>query len=1130
MGGEITWTCIKGGPDVGKYIFKMIVYKDCSGSGIFSTTGQTLDHHNYPTVGQQSPILLNFVGSNTFATPVGSPSSGNSCFDCPSMDEGAVEEYIWESDPTTLAGSPPPEGWHFTWGTCCRNATIDNIVDPDLQDWTLRAVMYPYLDPITGVNLPADPCYDSSPEFKELARTIICTGYPFKYSHNASDEELDEITYSWSEPLNENVLYNPSNPSATALPFIPPYTYDSPLPGIPTIDSQTGEIAYYATIEGAFVTCVKVEAKRCGQVVAEVYREVQVMLVDCSIYNQPTDGFNDPPIISEPFPGTPTPYELIVYAGDLVTFNIEAKDDDIYTGGGTQNVTLTVSGGQFAFDPLLQQLSLNTTLCPNPPCATFQDGSGTVAPLIGASIVNGVFEWQTHCDHITNEIGCNATSNIFTFSIKAYDDFCPANGISIATIKITVVPPIPDFRCVSVDGDGDIELTWEYDSLAPPTNEPVFIWHSTSFAGPYTELDSVSYPINTYTHIGADGDNASQYYYLSNTEGCDASGSGLYSDTLQSIFMDVTPINLGMSANLDWNAIHDPLLITSEIDYDMYIKKPNTSFYNYLTTSLSSYLYNADKCQDDLQVYVEIADASSCVSRSSIGIANLGDTITPIRTTINNVSVNANGHAVISWNPSPGTYDYEVYIQDDLNNSGWNKIGTVLDPDTTFIYTASNAADYSETFSVRALDTCDNSKDRSLPHNSIHLSADLDECTHDLTLSWNQYINWNNGVGFYHVVVEETDLSGLTIITKINLIDTSRYIVAGLKDKYSYKIYVEANDSDTIFSALSNQLVLTADLPKKPEYNYIDYASINHDNGFVEINCLVDNSAIIDHYDVMRSLRETNSFSKIGEIPFLGETTIHYTDEFTKTSDEFYQYKIFPVDTCGVILFAPPINTPEYHNDTSFAQTILLETFINLDYSSIDPSLENEYTNTIRFNEYDKWLGSVSEYRLYRSINKEPFNLIPLYTWDRIYSPNEELKFIDVVTEYGDENGSFCYYIEAIEGNTSPYGSVIEGSFSNISCVLQIPKIFVPSVFTPNGDEHNEIFHPITYFVSENGYSFKIYSRNGSVIFSTNDPTKGWDGTFKGSTVQDGNYVYQLQYINSEGNLIEKTAIITIVR
>jgi gliding motility-associated-like protein len=172
----------------------------------------------------------------------------------------------------------------------------------------------------------------------------------------------------------------------------------------------------------------------------------------------------------------------------------------------------------------------------------------------------------------------------------------------------------------------------------------------------------------------------------------------------------------------------------------------------------------------------------------------------------------------------------------------------------------------------------------------------------------------------------------------------------------------------------------------------------------------------------------------------------------------------------------------------------------------------------------------VSEYRLYRSVNSEPFNLLPIYVWDRVNQPNKELKYIDVVTSFGDGNGRFCYYIEAVEGIATPYGPVLEGSLSNIACVSQTPIIFVPNTFTPNGDEHNEVFRPVTYFVSEEGYSFSIYNRAGEKIFETDSPQKGWDGSYKGAQVQNGNYVYHLQFLNDLGNLTEKTDVINLVR
>ena len=1162
MGGELTWICLKGGPNVGQYIFEMKVYRDCDGI-TFSQTALTVTQHNYPSLGVTSPILMNFISVSDIS-PVGySSGASTSCFDCAGITGaslGAVEEYIWRSDPIAFAGNPPPEGWHFTWGSSARSGQITNILNPNSQSWTLRAVMYPYdSDPTPVVNyLASSPCYDSSPRFKELAKTIICKGYPFAYSHNASDDELDQITYSWADPLGSSFAYDPNNPNATALPFVAPYTFDFPIPGSPTIDSETGEIAYNSSTAGVFVTCVKVEARKCGQLVAEIYREVQVALLECNAFNPPVDGLNDPPVVSAPIgpqtwltninsAGLPS-YETTVFAGDLVQFNIGAEDLDTYLGGINQNITLNISGGQVSGDYILPNF------CANPPCATFNDGSGSIPPitpgpngisLVSPIIVNGFFEWQTSCSHIYADggVSCNASSNIFNFFVKASDDFCPANGVGVANIKITVVPPIPDLRCVSVKDNGDIDLTWNYLANTPPTNEPVFVWHSSNMLGPYTLLDSIDFPFETYNHIGVDGNSASQFYFLSNKDGCDTTGADLHSDTVQSIFMDIQSINFGVSANFDWNAIHNPLFTSSDINYELYIKKANSNFYNYLTTPLLSYLYDAVQCNEDLQIYVEIPDASGCTSKSSIGSVNLGDTITPNIPVITDVSVNSIGKSVISWIPSVGADYYIIYLN---GSQGDITIDTVFGQlNSTYTYNSSFANEYYETFSIRAEDTCRNAKITTPYHNSICLLPDLNECTQNLSLSWNKYYGWDMGVSYYNLFVEETDLNGLTtILIDTHLVDKTDYVLSSLIDKYSYKIYLIAANVDTTFSALSNQLIIIPNLPKKPDYNYIDYASVNHDNGFVEINCIVDNTAIISHYDVMRSLRNQSNFELTGKVPFNGGSTIHYTDGLAKTSQNFYQYRIYPVDTCGLRLTAPPINNLIYVDDTSYAQTIFLESEINIDYDEGPPDFvkvndegwfglgwENQYTNTLTFNEYDKWLGDVLEYKLYRSINGgQSFSLSQNGTWDRSINKDIPLKLIDVVSAYGDGNGRFCYYIEATEGISNPYGPVSEGSMSNISCISQTPIIFVPNTFTPNGDDNNEVFRPFIYFISEVGYSFTIYNRSGGVIFSTKDPLKGWDGRLNGNMVQSGNYIFHIEYVNGVGEITKKIDVITLVR
>ena len=122
-----------------------------------------------------------------------------------------------------------------------------------------------------------------------------------------------------------------------------------------------------------------------------------------------------------------------------------------------------------------------------------------------------------------------------------------------------------------------------------------------------------------------------------------------------------------------------------------------------------------------------------------------------------------------------------------------------------------------------------------------------------------------------------------------------------------------------------------------------------------------------------------------------------------------------------------------------------------------------------------------------------------------------------------EDSGRFYIWVEDINGCVDVSNLAIVNSVS-------LTQLFVPSIFTPNDDEHNELFKPVTAFVSDEGYSFTIYSRTGEKIFTTNDPTKGWDGKYQGKDAQVGNYVYHVEYINGTGEFTEKTDLVSLVR
>ena len=49
-------------------------------------------------------------------------------------------------------------------------------------------------------------------------------------------------------------------------------------------------------------------------------------------------------------------------------------------------------------------------------------------------------------------------------------------------------------------------------------------------------------------------------------------------------------------------------------------------------------------------------------------------------------------------------------------------------------------------------------------------------------------------------------------------------------------------------------------------------------------------------------------------------------------------------------------------------------------------------------------------------------------------------------------------------------------------------------------------------------------------IFSTDNPSKGWDGTYNNKPVQNDSYVYYFRYLDGTGSVIEKTNTFILVR
>lgn len=87
--------------------------------------------------------------------------------------------------------------------------------------------------------------------------------------------------------------------------------------------------------------------------------------------------------------------------------------------------------------------------------------------------------------------------------------------------------------------------------------------------------------------------------------------------------------------------------------------------------------------------------------------------------------------------------------------------------------------------------------------------------------------------------------------------------------------------------------------------------------------------------------------------------------------------------------------------------------------------------------------------------------------------------------------------------------------------------LFMPSAFTPNGDLVNDFFR-IPAGVTLNLQEFSIFNRWGKKVFTTNNISQGWDGTFGGTKADAGVYVYFIKGTDTNGQVFIKGSLVLI--
>jgi gliding motility-associated-like protein len=141
--------------------------------------------------------------------------------------------------------------------------------------------------------------------------------------------------------------------------------------------------------------------------------------------------------------------------------------------------------------------------------------------------------------------------------------------------------------------------------------------------------------------------------------------------------------------------------------------------------------------------------------------------------------------------------------------------------------------------------------------------------------------------------------------------------------------------------------------------------------------------------------------------------------------------------------------------------------------------------------------------------------------------------------DMGDGNtqtGKSVYYTYAISGDYVVFLEVEDenGCTDTISKSIHVYEelnVYLPNMFTPNGDKINDVWKPEMSEYTKEGYQLSIFDRWGQRIFHTTDPEEAWDGTIDGKfSAPNTVYSFRVTVQDFTGNEHEFVGQITIVR
>ncbi len=532
--------------------------------------------------------------------------------------------------------------------------------------------------------------------------------------------------------------------------------------------------------------------------------------------------------------------------------------------------------------------------------------------------------------------------------------------------------------------------------------------------------------------------------------------------------------------------------------YNIYSATSETGPFNLVTniTDISQGVHvDASSIGTTNTLFYYVTSTCNTIESAPSDIVNTDFPVAPVLTSVEVLDTSI---VQVNWQESlsPEAHGYIIYRADD--NGSFLPIDTLfVSADNYYQDTTATPSLQPESYLIAAFDSCsvEPGPDNGLTHTTVHLTAANDSCNNQITFNWTGYAGWGADLEGY-------DIQNRTTAEIIGTVDlTTTTFTYDLPSNLSAACFaIIAKHINGVTISFSNETCIDVTQVEEPQFMYITNVSVV-ETGEVSMEWIADLTGI-NTLNIMQGATDSANLSS--NIPFpLPDPLVPsmaYIDNSIQTDKYPYYYQLEHINSCNGKVFS------------SKAKTIWLaaQDQLNLNNSLDWTAFEIDY-------------GVVNNYAIYRG-NFDGTNFTQIANIGA-----SELNYSDPIGDLGLAGTGFCYRIEARYTLSLPDGSTQNlSSFSNVVCVSQSSRVWVPNAFKPNGV--NNVFKPIILYPNPDGYEMIIMNRWGEIVFKTGDPEEGWDGSHKNGKAPQGTYVYVIHMKSSTGYQIERKGSLVLVR